>query len=210
MSQILEEKAVGAGTVTFQGLEALIKTVMTSLGVPQVVEALKGAAPASVSSSSSSSSASQLVAYDGRLHRVPADFLLPRGTMLHAWQLFVCGEASKGYPPLKQLKPVDIGSNKNKRKRFSDYTFVMGLISQRVKEEKKWINNPSITEANAMFAVGDAAFSSVLPEFASAAPPHIGRKRKRSGQMRWTTIAKLPLLAKKPLRKSLSDGFFFA
>jgi len=56
--------------------------------------------------------------------------------------------------------------------------------------------------------VGEA-ISSVLPEFASAALTHRSQTQ-RSCQMRWTTIAKLVLPSEGLVRRSMSDGFFFA
>ncbi len=198
----MEAKAVGVGTVTFQGLEKSIHGVLTNMGVPRMVDAFNAQNNAGSTSSSNSSSSSpsiaadghQIYTYEGRLHRVPADFELPRGTTLLAWQLYVCGDDAKRYPPLRRLQPSDIGSNKNKRKRFSDYNFIMKMVMEKVKADHKWVDNPSLTQANEMFTVGEAALSAVLAESDVQVG---GRKRKRSGQMRWTTVAKLLRLAKK-------------
>jgi len=207
VDEILEQKAVGAGTVTFQGLENMIRHVMRDAGLADAVNALKQ--PAVTSSSSSTVAVTPITPpnnvegmypvywYDGKVHLFPQTFRLPKGTALHAWQLFMCGDATKGYPPLRKLTSADVGSDKNQRKRFSDYKFLMEKIEAKARQESRWNPQPSLTQANEMFEVGETAiFPSEPLGISSSATSPVTRKRRR-GQMKWTTLVKLNRLAKK-------------
>eukprot|EP00644_Phytophthora_capsici_P013252 jgi/Phyca11/100851/e_gw1.5.944.1 len=97
----LEDRAIGAGTVTFDGLEAALKRCLDTAGTPT----------------------NQLVTpsffWNGRFRRVPADFKLCQCSVQNLWVLWQCGNASKKIPPLRALDGHDMPT-RNLQKRLSD------------------------------------------------------------------------------------------
>ena len=151
---VLEERAIGAGTVTRDGLSEMLTEVFESSSLydslTKVLQAQSGCVNTSSSSSSSGGQHSRkpLTPYvwGGRFHLVPQDFTLPDGSALQGWQHYLCGNESRNYPPLRLVTPEDMAS-KNLRKRLSDFKFLMRAIEDRVKAADKWIESPSVLPA---------------------------------------------------------------
>ena len=185
VTQVLEDRAIGAGTVTRDGLHDMLKDILSQAGVYDAVKALRGSSlPAANSSGSSSEAAATGTAYlwGGSFHLVPEDFSFPVGSALVAWQHYVCGNSSKGYPPLRRLTPSDM-STKDKKKRLSDYKFIMERIRGKVEHDGNWhTGSISLTEANDMFQIGQPT---VL--MSNSTP---GNRKRRLNQMTWLTNVK--------------------
>ena len=84
-----------------------------------------------------------------------------------------------GYSPFKPLRPEDF-SNKNARKRLSDYRFMMMQIEQKASD--LGIHMPIKTEQEAV---------SVFERCKSVVSvPHetVTGKRRRTGQLSWLTV----------------------
>lgn len=93
--------------------------------------------------------------------------------------MYCCGSATLGYPPLRILKPANMPST-NLRKRLSELKLLMERLVARLREMKKWIDRPTMEEANRMFQ----AVAGLVEV------PQLKRKR-RTPQLLWTTVAGL-------------------
>jgi hypothetical protein len=87
--------------------------------------------------------------YNEALHRVPHEFPLPKGTIANAWELWWFGNPAKRYPPFRNLAPADM-PDKNKRKRLSDFRFLMTRIESELIRSGTFMENPSLDEARVM------------------------------------------------------------
>lgn len=204
VAQILEERAIGAATVTRHGLSEMLTDVFQSSPLYESLSSFlklqNGSANTNSSSSSSNGHSRRPItpyAWGGRFHLVPQDFSLPDGSALLAWQHYLCGDESHGYPPLKVVPPDDM-PNKNLRKRLSDFKFLMRFFEERVKAGDRWIDNPSVAQANAMFAVAAASLDLNGTDTESS--------NKRSSQAKWLTLVKHLRVNKKRRANEESDG----
>jgi hypothetical protein len=67
--------------------------------------------------------------YSGRFHRLPSNFSLPKGGVLAAWQLWLCGDRRKNIVPLACLGTKDMPT-RNMAKRFSDLALLCRTIQK--------------------------------------------------------------------------------
>eukprot|EP00644_Phytophthora_capsici_P001361 jgi/Phyca11/105362/e_gw1.10.546.1 len=91
----LEARAIGAGTVTYDGLNAAIRSCLQETG--RMLTHFWG----------------------GRFRRVPADFYVPDCSTRQAWILWRCGNDAKRWPPFRLLDGRDMPDRKQQR-RLSD------------------------------------------------------------------------------------------
>lgn len=107
----LEKRAIGAGTVTYDGLHAAIKTCLQDAGMDSLVRQLTG-------SQSQGTTETEVVIdgneqqpcffWGGKFRRVPADFIIPDCSVRHIWVLWMCGNKAKKVPPLRVLDGRDM------------------------------------------------------------------------------------------------------
>ncbi|KAG7357915.1 hypothetical protein IV203_014531 [Nitzschia inconspicua] len=157
----IEKRAMTAGTVTRDGLEAMINGCLENSALYQLVLTLKNSPTPAIQQEETLTGdeagtmtpmwGSHL--WGGRIHPVPQDFAFPNSCSQIAWQYWMCGDRQKRYPPLRNLSRDDMPST-NMRKRLSDLRYLMQLVEKRVEEQEKWIANPSIEQANEMFEEG--------------------------------------------------------
>ena len=121
----------------------------------------------------------QTYMWGGKFHFVPEDFHLPKGSVVEAWRNWCMGDERLGYPPFKSLRPDDF-SNKNARKRLSDYRFMMMQIEQKASD--LGIHMPIKTEQEAV-SVFERCKSVV-----SVPQETMTGKRRRTGQLSWLTV----------------------
>lgn len=137
--QLLEDKVVGVGSVTFEGLEKAIRKVFAEYTEfrdhSENNETLK-------SHVVDESSKFKSFMRKGSLHLAPEDFEFPACTPLPLWQLWCCGDSANDIILYGRLKPSDI-VNKLERKRLSNIRFLMGTEVEKLPT--------SIKEANALF-----------------------------------------------------------
>ena len=160
IEKILEERAIGAGTVTRDGLSDLLKNILKDSGLNRLIENMNSNAPIQESDSRGLEKNSNLnlptngVNYrwsNGLFYRLPEDFELSSvNNTLTAWQLWCCGNPSKGHPPYKSCESKDI-SKKNVKKRFTEYSYVMKHIQSKAQEAGIWTKDLNIQDANAIF-----------------------------------------------------------
>ena len=178
----LEAKAVGLGTVTQAGLKESLMNCLEDAGVMRIVRRLDnpGNCEEKLQEKQDISVQSrQTYMCGGKFDFVPVDFHLPKGSVVEAWRNWCMGDERLGYPPFKSLRPDDF-SNKNARKRLSDYRFMMMQIEQKASD--LGIHMPIKTEQEAV---------SVFERCKSVVSvPHetVTGKRRRTGQLSWLTV----------------------
>jgi hypothetical protein len=148
VDSILETRAIGAGSVTRQGLEQAMRDILLSTGVADAIRTLTSSERAQTTPATAALPQYRLVA--GMFRCLPEDFQLPTGTTMAAWQIYCCGNHSKGYPPLCKVTPSDI-VDKDVRKRFSEFKSLMTTIKQEAIRQDIWVDNPTIEQSQSIF-----------------------------------------------------------
>jgi hypothetical protein len=190
ITNVLEERAIGAGTVTRDGLQEMLHDLLVQTGVTTLKEDLlrqcngmgQSSAPAVEETQTQviigNEQALPVFHYGGRFYLVPQDFHLPKGNGLIAWQYWCCGDPSKQWPPFRRLKQADMPPG-NARKRFSDFKFLMEKVQAKVVAEGRWVLNPTIQQVNEMFNIGVKALQD---------PTAAQKRGQRPYQAEWPTL----------------------
>jgi hypothetical protein len=189
----LEVRAIGAGTVTRDGLNESIMRCLEDAGISRILERLESHERIEISNSTSLESTDgncdvnigNVYFWGGKLHKFPEDFDFPNGGVLEAWQWWIAGNVAKNYRPLKELEPMDC-STRNKRKRLSDYKFLMNRLEARAKGDNFWIEDKTIEAANTMYERLSTVLNNVT-------------KKQRMAQLTW-------IYAVTALRKALKSN----
>lgn len=188
---VLEERCIEAGTVTRNGLESMLDACLEKAGVMRMVELAqhnnmsRAHVDASVTPDNEQAAEPQqrqAFLWKGSFHAVPEDFEFPRGGVLQAWQFWCCGHDENRWPPLRTLVPHDM-STRNKKKRLCDFRFLMNEIESEANQQGNWDANNNVNTANEIFS----AAQSVLPMDLRTKK----NRKRRPGQMRWTTMVNL-------------------
>ncbi|KAG7348940.1 hypothetical protein IV203_011537 [Nitzschia inconspicua] len=137
-----------AGTVTRDGLEAMINGYLENSALYQLVLTLKNSPTPGIQQEETLTGDAAVTTtslwgshiWGGRLHHVPQDFAFPNSCSQIAWQYWMCGDRQKWYPPLRNLSRDDMPST-NMRNRLSDLRNLMQLVEKRAEEQRKWIAN---------------------------------------------------------------------
>ncbi|MGH7954512.1 MAG: hypothetical protein ACREOZ_00975, partial [Gloeomargaritales cyanobacterium] len=69
----------------------------------------------------------------GRFSKVPAEWDFPKGGVLEAWSLWICGDAVKCIPPLRQLTSLDVKHIHRGRKKLSELADLMRRLDAEAK-----------------------------------------------------------------------------
>lgn len=151
----LETRAVTANTITRDGMRQLL----SDFGIPDIVQRLSrlepGTLPARAAAAAADATAASqptLFMWGGKFRRLPETFLFPTMTTLSAWQLWRCGDPSKGYPPFWHIHPTEDIKDPNTRKRFSDMKFLMNALEAKAKAANVWVETPTIEQANSIYS----------------------------------------------------------
>ncbi|KUF92717.1 hypothetical protein AM587_10004891 [Phytophthora nicotianae] len=166
----LENRAIGAGTVTFDGLDAALKRCLDTAGVTELISKLN-VAPGDASvvpEIPPGQPSTPCFFWDGRFRRVPADFKL-------------------------LLDGRDMPT-RNLQKRLSDVRYLMSIVEDRAKRTGVYGVHQTVEDAVKTFSA--CADSVDVPPRTSTA-----RKRRR-GQLSWTTVVAL----NRKSRKCSSDS----
>lgn len=179
---VLEERAIGAGTVTRDGLEEMIDRCIGKTGILELVAQQNGGSEVT---SRAQQVSLQPVSYEpffwgGRYHRLPQDFTFPKAGLLVAWQIWCCGNALKRYVPLRRIDSKDL-ANRNLAKRLSDFRFVMVHLESLAKTANCYVDNPTVEQATVMF---ETIEEQILP-------PALSQNRHRVHQLKWRTYVNI-------------------
>lgn len=130
VTQVLEERAIGAGVVTYDGLKEMLSNVLDERLQLRGIE-LPGGEQNVAGAPRYVAQPVQMHMWGGKFHPVPEDFDLPQGSLLTAYQSWCCGNNAKQYPPLRTISGTDMPT-RNLKSRFSDFRFAMGTVDSKV------------------------------------------------------------------------------
>jgi hypothetical protein len=176
----LERRAIGAGTVTFEGLETMIMSCLRTAGVMDAVQLVSNPPSNAGLTAPTAPVPNRLYTWGGRLSRLPETFRLPDGSPLQAWQYWCCGDPNLGYPPLRQCQPADV-CDKSTRTRWSDLVYLMKQLESRANDLGHDMSQIDVQRSITIYdEVKDAI----------QLPPRTGNNRaRRSGQLAWITVS---------------------
>jgi len=151
----LEELAVGAGTVTFQGLNDRIMNCLSQAGLPALVERMDSLinAPPAVASPVTSTvplDAPTLCYWGGAYRRVLQDFNFPESGAFDMWFLWNCGDNARNIGPYKSFETMDM-PNPNAKKRLSDLKFFANILVDKARELGIYENSMSEARATEVY-----------------------------------------------------------
>ena len=187
ITSLLEERAVGFGTVTYNGLNERLQEAFRAAGIEELVNAFKQQ-KFNVTSEASRRPSYKVVGSDsilhcwgGRFRRVPTDFVFPKCHVSRIWSLWWLGNKERNIPPYRFLQPSDM-PNKNLRKRLSDVKFLMTSIEDLAREKGLLNQEPTVSTIDDILEeCSDAWKVEVLtPE----------KRKRRHGQLQWQTVCK--------------------
>jgi len=185
--QVIETRAIGAGTVTRDGLETLLNSCLERTGIMTLIDTIRNPSnPTSTTVSSNQANSSitnRAHMWGGRFHLVPENFTFLDAACLVAWQYWICGDRGKELPPLRNLSPDDM-STKDLKKRLSDFKYLMGLLEREAREKGLWKNDATVQEAIDMF---ESCKENVL----NLEGKSENNRRRRPEQIKWTTMVHL-------------------
>jgi hypothetical protein len=174
----LEERAIGAGTVTRDGLESMIRSTMetvinaANLVPTTILEEDHTAIP-------DSDLTMRMFNWGGKLNRLPRDYELPSGSVRVAFQQWMLNDTERNICRLRSCSPLDFDDPK-KKKRFSDLKYLMESIETFCQDNDIWVSNPSLDQVNQMISAWESWMQ--LSRVSSK-----GRSR-RLEQFKWTSI----------------------
>ncbi|EEY54163.1 uncharacterized protein PITG_19681 [Phytophthora infestans T30-4] len=85
----LEKRAIGAGTVTYDGLHDAIRACLHDSGVGELVEKLSSRQESVVDAATEGNEGQLCHYWSGKFRRVPADFTIPDCSVRHVWVLWI-------------------------------------------------------------------------------------------------------------------------
>jgi hypothetical protein len=179
INKLLEDKAIGAGSVTREGLKEILRDEFSKYMAADIWQRKNEVNATEVSQQTQQL---QLFTWGGRINRLPEDYNLPSGTVQSAFLIWMTPDSSKGICALRYCSAIDF-STKEKKRRFGDLSKLMKMIEEYAKLKDIWPDNPDIAHVNHMTNTWweNINISSCTPQ---------GRTR-RLGQMKWTSVLKL-------------------
>ena len=176
---VLEERAIGAGTVTRDGLRELLQSALEEAGLPRAIHRLEhpeenkeqvGDVPALFRD----------FEWGGSIHSVPQDFSFPTVSTMIMFQLWCCGDPVKGIKPFRRLRADDM-PNRNVRKRLSDLNSLMSVLeSEAVRIGLEIPNRMSVPDANRVFEQ--------IKGVVEVQERTENNRRRRRAQLSWRTV----------------------
>ena len=117
---------------------------------------------------------------DGKLSRLPPDFVLPRGSLQSAWIRYFCWDTRKRTPPLRAVFGKEMARRLSSR--FARYKKLMEAIIRQAKIQNVWTADPK-DETSAAQILRQVDLSRIVPS-----KTHTSRVR-RLDQLSWSTLA---------------------
>ena len=110
--------------------------------------------------------------------RLPPDFTLPTGNLLHAWMAYCCWDDRRNIPPLRAVFGHEL--RRDFSARFASYRTLMEAIVNKAVEQHVWVDSTDpVVVKNILNRVD---LSEILPTTTPS-----GRVR-RLDQIKWTTL----------------------
>lgn len=191
----LEERAIGARTVTTDGLDmhirATLRSTLEEVGLvdlarnstqQQVQTPETNSEPLVDENNDSANGRARVYFWGDGVHLLPEDFEFPKGTALVLWQWWMYGNPTHGYPPLRQVSTKDF-VNKDKRRRYADASLIMKKLEDEARQKNVWNPRPSLVEANQIYEQCKTAIE---------VPSRTQKNRqRRKNQLAWRSVVKL-------------------
>ncbi|GMF32529.1 unnamed protein product [Phytophthora lilii] len=154
----LENRAIGASPVTYDGLHDALRNCLAEVGVHELISkhSTSDSQAAQESDTPDEHATLPTFVWDGRFRRVPPDFALPECSVAHLWVLWRCGNAEKQYPPLYLLEGADM-PNRNTQKRLSDARYLMKKIEALATAKNLLRRRQTVEEAVQVFTACSSA-----------------------------------------------------
>ncbi|KAG6975819.1 hypothetical protein JG688_00001978 [Phytophthora aleatoria] len=118
--------------------------------------------------------------YEGKFHLLPQTFEFPRTGPFGAWMLWWFGDKSRGYPPLKKIRTIDLPTS-CMSKRYSDWAMMIQHLCELITESGEHIPS-DMTEQDAIRLFNIAMDSLQLPP---------SKRQRRLSELSLTTILRL-------------------
>ena len=179
----LEDRAIGARTVTYDGLQDTIRKCFKEVGIDDLVHRSRNPCQEGrVTVPNASNIRERLAHYwGGRFRRLPEDFSFLDITARQLWLLWVCGDETRNIRPLRFVDHFDV-STLNMKKRLSDARFLMNKVVERAKLLGKW--KEKYTQQQAVETYNQCGDVIEIPKITRKQ-----RKRRRT-QLSWLTVCK--------------------
>ena len=187
---VLENRAIGAGTVTRDGLQDVLSTAITDMlqqhGVIDFINNQNiqtnltpqhNEGPAEFNPSDNTTHF-----WGGRFHLVPENFEFPSVGPRLAFQYWCNGDSRLLYPPLRLLQPIDMQTS-NLKKRLCDFKYLMNKILGLLRDRDAWIANPTIIQVDEMY--------NLIEEDLGMQMNTPTNRQRRVGQMGWRNAVKI-------------------
>ncbi|KUG01696.1 hypothetical protein AM587_10003041 [Phytophthora nicotianae] len=181
----LEARAIGAGTVTYDGLNDAIRSCLQETGVHDLVQHLANSGHQTHEKTKDNVRILNHF-WGGRFRRVPAGFHVPDCSTV--WILWRCGNEAKRWPLFRLLDGRDVPDRKQQR-RLSDLRFVMKKLEHDATSKNLLQDCRSIEDATNVYLT-------CIDSVAVESTTERSRKRRR-GKLSWSTVGKLLRQAKK-------------
>lgn len=198
----LEDRAIEARTVTYDGLDDRIMSCLDRAGIPQLLQRLDNSERGTNAerevdlSSEDSTQLLRLHFWQGKYRRVPQDFSFPDCGVLIMWQLWMCGNETKEWPPFRWLDTSDL-STKNLKKRYSDLCYLMkGIEDESKLQGIQPRGTPSIDQVNDIFQK--------CRHVVEISPATNCQRKRRKAQLSWRTVVNILRQEEKIRRKENS------
>jgi hypothetical protein len=179
--EVLEQRALGVGTVTYDGLREMLQSV-----VEPVLRSVSGNHSETESKleeeSQESSRTYQTYMYDGAFFLVPQDFDFPKSTVLQIWQRWWFPDEINGLPPLKILTSRNIP--KRLSKRLSDIRFLIRFLEEKANEVGIVLERPSLEQLNQAYVQLIGRDNFILSSMTKM------ERERRLGHLKWSTAVK--------------------
>eukprot|EP00834_Sanchytrium_tribonematis_P003532 NODE_139_length_16235_cov_0.569038.p3 type:complete len:603 gc:universal NODE_139_length_16235_cov_0.569038:14135-15943(+) len=181
----LEDRAIGAGTVTRDGLTDLLKqSVLEILNQNGVIDAIQqinsGNNSAPIEQTAAERQENNMWSFMGR--ELPATFKIPSVNILIGFQLWCIGDPQHHIPPYRLILPQHI-PNLNTRKRFCDFQVIMKFLEAQARAASMWVDDATIQDVNAVMTL---MLNSENLSFLLRTKTN---RRRRINQISWRTAA---------------------
>jgi hypothetical protein len=122
IEEVLQRNGAAAANITPAGLARSLEDILTRILPHHLID--PGNAPPNPAPPVASY---QLYTWGGSFHRLPEGYKFPGASLAGAFRLWFNGATEGNIPPFKSLEPTDF-SDKNQRKRLSDWRYLMGAL----------------------------------------------------------------------------------
>jgi hypothetical protein len=220
MTSLLDERAIGGGMLTEERLREVLTPLVDGIkerldSMENGVGGLNAAVTRRVVENNDLPERGlqgyQMHVYDGRFNRLPKVWRFPRVGVADAWRQWWIGDSVRNIPPLRHLTSNDVkfldkipleeseksgrgGRNHEKRrasrKTLHDYKYLMGHVTDRVRELDKLTANITLSSVDAMFM-------HVAMDY---------QEEDRDGQKKWTTFVHKVHKKKRRLQSEADAG----